>query len=186
MGKEGGESDFNFLKAGLRQTLQPKSISPLGVKILGDEIVGDSDADDEEEVIEAGDQVERLALGKEGAVVRKLIDPKLPTQEEVEEHYLRGHFPYRNWCNICVKAKGREMSHQKEGGKERKIPEYHFDYCFPGDVCDSNGRFWWEKNEFRRPGWQQQCPTREQVGDLQRTSVWNSLRRMGMGITMSL
>ena len=25
------------------------------------------------------------------------------------------------------------MGHQKEGGKERKVPEYHFDYCFPGD-----------------------------------------------------
>ena len=82
---------------------------------------------------EAGDQVERLALGKEGAVVRKLVDPKLPTEKEVQEHYVRGHFPYRSWCHICVKAKGRDMSHQKEGGKERKIPEYHFDYCFPGD-----------------------------------------------------
>jgi hypothetical protein len=136
LGKERGEGDFNFLKAGPREVPQPKSISPVEVENLGDEIVVDSDADDEGEVCEAGDQVERLALGKEGAVVRKLLDPKLPSQEEVEEHYVRGHFPYRNWCNICVKAKGKEMSHQKEGGKERKVPEYHFDYCFPGDELD--------------------------------------------------
>ena len=112
---------------------QPKSISPLEIESkLGSDIVVES-ADDEGEVEEAGDQVERLALGKEGAVVRKFVDPKLPSEKEVEEHYARGHFPYRNWCQICVKAKGRDMSHQKEGGKERKIPEYHFDYCFPGD-----------------------------------------------------
>ena len=129
MGEERGKSHFNFLKAGPRQLLQPKSIIPLEVA----EIDVESDADDEGGIVEAGDQVERLALGKEGAIVRKLVDPKLPSEKEVEEHYVRGHFPYRNWCHICVKAKGRDMSHQKEGGKERKIAEYHFDYCFPGD-----------------------------------------------------
>ena len=98
--------------------------------------MAESDADDEGGVVEAGDQVERLALGKEGAAVRKLVDPKLPSEKEVEEHYVRGHFPYRNWCHICVKAKGKDMGHQKEGGKERKIPEYHFDYCSPGDQVD--------------------------------------------------
>ena len=121
------------MKAGPRQLLQPKSISPLEIEKPEDEIVAESDADDEGGVVEAGDQVERLALGKEGAVVRKLVDPKLPSEKEVEEHYVRGHFPYRNWCHICVKAKGKDMGHQKEGGKERKVPEYHFDYCFPGD-----------------------------------------------------
>jgi hypothetical protein len=133
LGKTRGKSDFNFLKAGPRQVLQPKSISPLEVDEQRDEIVVESDADDEGGVVEAGDQVERLALGRDGAIVRKLIDPKLPSEKEVEEHYVRGHFPYRNWCHICVRAKGKDMGHQKEGGKERKVPEYHFDYCFPGD-----------------------------------------------------
>ena len=41
--------------------------------------------------------------------------------------------PYRNWCDVCVKARGREMEHAKDKGGERKLPEYHFDYCFPGD-----------------------------------------------------
>ena len=62
LGTEGGEGDFNFLKAGPGQILQPKSISPLGIKNLGDEIVVDSDADDEGEVEGSGDQVERLAF----------------------------------------------------------------------------------------------------------------------------
>ena len=30
---------------------------------------------------------------EEGKVLRKLVDPKLPTAEKVEEHYLRGHVP---------------------------------------------------------------------------------------------
>ena len=32
---------------------------------------------------------------------RKLLDPKLPTRQEVEEHCLT-HLPYRNWCSSCV------------------------------------------------------------------------------------
>ena len=61
------------------------------------------------------------------------MDPKLPTQEKVEEHYLRGHVPYRNWCPVCIQAKGRDMDHQTDSGKERKLPEYAWDYCFLGD-----------------------------------------------------
>ena len=64
MGNERGKGDFNFLKAGLRQIPQPT----FKVENLGDEIVLDSDADDEGGIVEAGDQVERLALEKEGAI----------------------------------------------------------------------------------------------------------------------
>ncbi len=66
MTNEGGESDSSFLKAGLRRTPQPKSISLLEVGNVGDEIVVDSDADDEGGVVDRGDQVERMALEKEG------------------------------------------------------------------------------------------------------------------------
>ena len=44
---------------------------------------------------------ERLGLEKEEEVVRKLADPKLPNKEEVERHWLMGHVPYRNWCDVC-------------------------------------------------------------------------------------
>ena len=46
--------------------------------------------------------------------LRKLVDPKLPTQEKVDEHYLRGHVPYRNWCPVCIQAGGKDMDHQKD------------------------------------------------------------------------
>ena len=133
--------------------------------------------------MEAGDQVERLALEKDGAIIRKLVDPKLPSEKEVEEHYVRGHFPYRNWCHICVRAKGEDMGHQKEGGKERNVPEYHFDYCFPGDELGFKWTILVGKKRISKTWMATAVLTREQVGDLQRTSVWNSWRRMVMGTT---
>jgi hypothetical protein len=75
----------------------------------------------------------QLEVEEEGGHLRKLVDPKLPTQDKVDEHYLRGHVPYRNWCPVCIRARGKDMDHQKDSGKERKVPEYSWDYCFPGD-----------------------------------------------------
>ena len=98
--------------------------------------VNDSDADDEgmEEMRNemGGEACERIGLEKEEDVIRNLKDPKLPTREEVEKHNLT-HLPYRNWCPICVQAKGKDMDHCKDKGGDRNLPEYSFDYCFPGD-----------------------------------------------------
>ena len=52
--------------------------------------------------------------------------------KEVEEHRLT-HLPYRNWCTICVKAKGKDLDHRKVVTEDRGVSEYAFDYCFPGD-----------------------------------------------------
>ena len=72
-------------------------------------------------------------MPEENEFVRKLRDPRLPTPEEVEEHNIRGHIPYRDWCPICVQAKGRGRYHFKDKGASRMLPEYAWDYCFPGD-----------------------------------------------------
>ena len=56
-----------------------------------------SDADDGKEVVDIeGEDAERLALEKDGGEVRKLVDPLLPNNKEVEEHWVRGHVPHRN------------------------------------------------------------------------------------------
>ena len=94
----------------------------------------ESDADDEGmkgEVV--GQECERIGLAKEDEGFKRLLDPKLPTEQEVEDHYMGGHLPYRNWCPVCVRAKGKEMNHNQGGDKVRKLPEYSWDYCFPGD-----------------------------------------------------
>ena len=98
----------------------------------------EGDPDDEEGIkgdlgVEGSIVRERYSLPKEGEFVRKMLDPSLPTQKEVDEHYAMGHLPYRNWCPVCIRAKGRDMDHPSNKGKERKLPEYGFEYCFPGD-----------------------------------------------------
>ena len=56
----------------------------------------------------------------------------MPTQKKVEDHE-RTHLPYRNWCSVCVRAKGGDADHRRDVGKERGLSEYSFDACFPRD-----------------------------------------------------
>ena len=83
-----------------------------------------------EKEIEVGIEAERVGVEKEDKNVKSMIDPLLPTKEEVERHYVMGHIPFRNWCPVCVRSKVREMDHTQLRDKERIMPEYHFDYCF--------------------------------------------------------
>jgi hypothetical protein len=65
--------------------------------------------------------------------VRPLLDPKLPGEAEVRQHNLT-HMPFRNWCPHCVRGRGKEMEHRRRKETEEPcMPEYHLDYCFPGD-----------------------------------------------------
>ena len=34
---------------------------------------------------------------------------------------------------MCVKAKGKDEGHLRDSGNHRGLPEYSFDYCFPGN-----------------------------------------------------
>jgi len=89
--------------------------------------------DDEKEISFGGEEADRLKATDEGnQFIKKRIDPRLPSEREVEDHNLT-HLPYRNWCPVCVRSKGKEMGHQSATDKERTISEYCFDYCFPGD-----------------------------------------------------
>ena len=101
-----------------------QSVSPSEKDFSIGDVAEGSDADDEKmegEMI--GEECERIALPREGGEVKKLVDPLLPSKEQVEEHWIRGHVPYRNWCEVCVRAKGREMGHFEKKGKERLVPE---------------------------------------------------------------
>ena len=59
----------------------------------------------------------------------KLLDPKLPTKKDVDEHILT-HLPYRNWCQYCVEGKGKMAPHFKQQARTDGLTEIHFDYCF--------------------------------------------------------
>ena len=71
-------------------------------------------------------------LGDKRELVR-LGDPRRPSEQEVEDHCLSGHLPYRNWCYHCVRGRGRDLDHRKGIEEERGLSEFSFDYCFPGD-----------------------------------------------------
>ena len=57
--------------------------------------------------VEAG----RVVGGNGEGGVRRMVDPRLPTEAEVAYHELT-HLPYRNWCPICVRAKGKDLDHR--------------------------------------------------------------------------
>ena len=55
-------------------------------------------------------------------------DPGDPTTKEREDHNAT-HIPFRSWCPICVKGKGREEAHRNARGKERSCKAtISFDY----------------------------------------------------------
>ena len=80
--------------------------------------------------LEGPDEGEALS---ESRKVTRMLDPKLPTKAEIAEHQLT-HLPYRNWCPHCVKGRGKERDHRKHEVDEPGLPEYHVDYCFPGNA----------------------------------------------------
>ena len=127
-----------------------------------------------------GEVAERVGLEKEGQFVRKLIDPKLPTQAEVDMHKLTGHVEYRNWCESGVRCRGRDLDHRSQKGKERKFPEYSLDYCFPGDEVG----FKWTVLVGRERGsksWMATTvPMKGSKECFQLTSIRNSWLRMGI------
>ena len=76
------------------------SVSPLNILDV------DGGADDEHQQGDPmGIDCERLALAKEERSVKRILDPLLPSEADVEEHWVSGHLPFRNWCEICVRSR---------------------------------------------------------------------------------
>ena len=64
--------------------------------------------DVEAEDVQAGELEEDRGAAK--TKWRKMLDPKLPSQSEIDFHMMT-HLPYRSWCEHCVKGRAKEMSH---------------------------------------------------------------------------
>ena len=80
----------------------------------------------------AGAEGERIRAEKVTDKIKLMPDPRRPAEKEVELHNLT-HLPYRNWCPICIAAKGKDLDHRKDAHEARGLPEFSFDYCFPGN-----------------------------------------------------
>ena len=126
MGNPGCSGYIGFLMAGHKhEDLKP--VRPSDGDLGGLDVLAGkgTDSDDESEVGEEyGEVCERIKLPREEDCLRRIKDPKLPSQKEVEEHALMGHLPYRDWCHFCIQARGRDTGHLREKGKERKLSEY--------------------------------------------------------------
>ena len=75
----------------------------------GEEVVAVGSGDPESLSEEKEEETE--AGGEERGVV-KMLDPRQPSEEERRTHNLT-HLPYRNWCERCVKGRGREADHKQ-------------------------------------------------------------------------
>ena len=91
------------------------------------------------EQLEAVAEEEKTDLGSRSVV--KMKDPKLPSEEEIQEHSLT-HLPFRSWCRHCVRGRGVEAAHCKSKGEGGAIPEFSLDFAFPADETNGKG----EKN----------------------------------------
>ena len=70
---------------------------------------------------------------KEEAEERKIMkDLGQSTNKEMEEHRI-DHWPYRSWCPVCIQSKGKERDHPRRKRDVGVLPEFSWDYCFPGD-----------------------------------------------------
>ena len=110
------------------------SVSPRrgDLEVMDVEEEGAEESEKEEGVLRVNEPPERVAAEPEGRAVRQLADPRLPSQAEIDLHDLT-HLPYRNWCAVCVRCRGRDLDHRRAVDEERGVSEYAFDYCFPGD-----------------------------------------------------
>ena len=68
--------------------------------------------------------------------------PYQPTQAEIDNHNLT-HLPYRTWCPVCVKAKGKASGHRSvESHHNAGVPVISADYAFlceSGEILDLEG-----------------------------------------------
>ena len=77
---------------------------------------------------------------QENAPLKVAREPGDPTTKEREDHNAT-HIPFRSWCPICVKAKGREEAHRNARGKQRSCKAtISFDYKTFGQEEDRDDK----------------------------------------------
>ena len=67
--------------------------------------------------------------------VRPRKSPEEPTEAERLKHEAT-HAPYRSWCQVCVRGRGRCKPHYRkvEEGSGNEVPKISMDYFFMGGV----------------------------------------------------
>ena len=73
--------------------------------------------------------------GEEGRSPKAMSAPLRISREEREAHEMT-HTPYRAWCPMCVKARGRNTPHKRRSEEQKKgdVPRISMDYFFMSTV----------------------------------------------------
>ena len=77
-------------------------------------------------------EMERELMGREDVeppVAIEVPAPDEPTSDERRHHGLT-HLPYKPWCNICVRARGRGNKHVSRSQNQPGTPVIQCDFCF--------------------------------------------------------
>ena len=74
--------------------------------------------------------IEEERLGRHGDEVKEskeLDKPGKPTESEVARHNLT-HMPMADWCEHCIKGKGKDKDHRRLEGQERDVIQLDYSY----------------------------------------------------------
>ena len=92
--------------------------------------------EEEPEELEGDESEELLCPPCEERVSKSIFEPMKPSPKEVADHE-RTHVPYRCWCNVCVRAKGKEAAHRRGKAKTKGgLPRWCMDYATLGEAED--------------------------------------------------
>ena len=81
---------------------------------------------------EEGAEVEESDY-EEPEELKRVVACRAPTQAEKEEHALQNHAVYRDWCSVCVAARGLGTPHRrrkKDAAGEQEGPRIFSDYFY--------------------------------------------------------
>ena len=101
--------------------------------------MGDESVEDQQDMAPEAGPLGELSTNsdpQENAPLKVVRDPGDLTTNVREDHNAT-HIPFRSWCRICVKSKGREDAHRNRRGEERRCMSTHaFDYRTFGQEND--------------------------------------------------
>ena len=109
------EGDTELLEGLFGQDVEVEETETLDME---DDILGEQDAPTE---------------SPEAREARVLPSPARPSAEAIEKHKVT-HLPYRSWCPVCVKAKGKEDAHRRKKttkdkmDQNNRLPKISMDY----------------------------------------------------------
>ena len=131
------EPGFTSLDRNSTKQSKPGSVSPCGAQICVDDVSESEDLDHSAQPSAScgtdGDRRRRERRESGVRAPKRVQDPRVSTQAEVDEHNLT-HLPYRSWCTHCVRGRGKAHPHRESGDEERHVPELHVDCCIMGKV----------------------------------------------------